>query len=133
MTEFWFDSNFFIVAREVKELPLLKRLFGDLRGIHQFKITRRIRDEIFFFNEIIRLFFKTITIENSPEFQNFCNSVRYCLKNSKANNEPADQSLAFAATHSNNNTYIVTNDEGFTNAKKIEQALMRNVQIIEPM
>lgn len=133
MTEFWFDSNFFIVAREVKKVPLLKRLFGDLRAIHQFKLTKRIRDEIHFFNETIRLFFKTITLEKSPEFQNFCNSVRYCLKNSKTNNEPADQSLAFAAAHSNDNTYIVTNDEGFTNTKKIEQTLMSNVQIIEPM
>ncbi len=133
MTEFWFDSNFFIVAREIKKLPLLKRLFGDLRAVHQFKLTKRIRDEIYFFNETIRLFFKTITVEYSPEFQNFCNSVRYCLKNSKMNNEPADQSLVFAAAQSDNDNYLVTNDEGFQNAKKIQQNLMNNIQIIEPM
>ncbi|MHA1500034.1 MAG: hypothetical protein ACTSRT_21115 [Promethearchaeota archaeon] len=31
MTEFWIDSNFFIAAREARQLPLLKRLFG-LKG-----------------------------------------------------------------------------------------------------
>ena len=49
MTNFWFDSNFFIAANETKQTPLLKRLFAQLRTIHQFYITKRIRDEVFAF------------------------------------------------------------------------------------
>ena len=83
MTKFWFDSNFFIAVNETNQIPLLKRLFAQLRTIHQFFITKRIRDEVFFFNDTIRLYFKVITVENSSEFKNFCFSVRHCLKNSK--------------------------------------------------
>ena len=49
MTEFWFDSNFFIAAREARQIPLLKRLFAQLRTTHQFYMTKRIKSELFFF------------------------------------------------------------------------------------
>ena len=133
MTEFWIDSNFFIAANETNQIPLLKRLFAQLRTIHQFFITKRIRDEVFFFNDAIRLYFKIITVENSTEFRNFCLSVRYCLGNSKGKNEPADQSLAYAAAQSDNENYLVTNDEGFQRAKEIKQRFMGNIKVIEPM
>jgi len=133
MTEFWIDSNFFIVAREAGQIPLLKRLFAQLRTTHQFFITKRIKDELFFFNDIIELYFKVISVENSVEFRNFCISVKYKLKNSKRNNEPADQSLAYAAAQSDNDNFLVTNDEGFKGAKKIKQGFMSNVRVIEPM
>jgi len=133
MTEFWVDSNFFIVAKEAGQIPLLKRLFAQLRTTHQFCITKRIRDELFVFRDIIELYFKVISIENSVEFKNFCLSVRNCLGNSKRNDEPADQSLAYAAAQSDNDNYLVTNDEGFKRAKKIKQGFMGNVRVIEPM
>jgi len=133
MTEFWIDSNFFIAAREARQLPLLKRLFAQLRTNHQFHMTKMIRGELHFFNDIIGLYFKVVSIENSTEFRNFCSSVRYSLGNSKSNNEPADQSLAFAAAQSDNDNYLVSNDEGFKGAKKIKQGFMSNVQIIEPI
>jgi len=133
MTEFWIDSNFFIAAREANQIPLLKRLFAQLRTTHQFYITKRIKSEVYFFNDTINLYFKTISVENSAEFKAFCFSVKYSLKNSKSINEPADQSLAFAAARSNNDNYLVSNDEGFKGAKNIKQRFMSNVQIIEPM
>jgi len=133
MTEFWIDSNFFIVAREARQIPLLKRLFAQLRATHQFCMTKRIRDEVFFFNETIELYFKVISVDNSPEFRNFCSTVRYCLGNSKRDNEPADQSLAYGAAQSDNDNFLVTNDEGFKKAKKIKQRFMNNVRVIEPM
>ena len=133
MTEFWIDSNFFIAANETNQIPLLKKLFGELRTVHQFFITKRIRDEVYFFNDAIRLYFKILTVENTSEFRNFCLSVRYCLANSKGKNEPADQSLAFAAAQSDNENYLVTNDEGFQKAKEIKQGFMSNIQVIEPM
>lgn len=133
MTEFWIDSNFFIAAKETNQIPLLKRLFAQLRNTHQFFITKRIRNEVFFFNDAIRLYFKTITVDNTSEFRNFCFSVRYCLGNSKGKDEPADQSLAFAAAQSDNENYVVTNDEGFQKAKEIKKGFMSNVQVIEPM
>ena len=133
MTEFWIDSNFFIAAREANQVPLLKQLFAQLRTTHQFYITKRIRNEVYFFNEPINLYFKTISVEGSEEFKEFCFSVKYSLKNSKRKNEPADQSLAYAAAQSDNENYIVTNDEGFIGAKNIKQRFMSNVQIIEPM
>ncbi len=133
MTEFWIDSNFFIAAREANQIPLLKRLFAQLRTTHQFYITKRIRSEVHFFNDTINLYFKVITVENSVEFKRFCSSVRYSLKSSKRNNEPADQSLAYAAAQSDNDNYLVSNDEGFKVAKNIKQRFMSNVQIIEPM
>jgi hypothetical protein len=133
MTEFWFDSNFFIAAREARQIPLLKRLFAQLRTTHQFYMTKRIKSELFFFNDTINLYFKVMTVENSTEFKRFCTSVRYCLKNSKSFNEPADQSLAFAAAQSDNDNFLVTNDEGFKGAKRIKQRFMSNVCVIEPM
>ncbi len=133
MTKFWFDSNFFIAVNETNQISLLKRLFAQLRTIHQFFITKRIRDEVFFFNDTIRSYFKVITVENSSEFKNFCFSVRHCLKNSKKKNEPADQSLVFAAAQSDSDNYLVSNDEGFQRAKKIKQKFMSNIQVIEPM
>ncbi len=133
MTEFWIDSNFFIAAREANQVPLLKQLFAQLRTTHQFYITKRIKSEVYFFNELINLYFKTISVEDSEEFKEFCFSVKYSLKNSKRKNEPADQSLAYAAAQSDNENYIVTNDEGFIGAKNIKQRFMSNVQIIEPM
>lgn len=133
MTEFWIDSNFFIAARETNQIPLLKLLFTQLRTTHQFYITKRIRSEVHFFNDTIYLYFKVITVENSVEFKRFCSSVRYSLKSSKRNNEPADQSLAYAAAQSDNDNYLVSNDEGFKVAKNIKQRFMSNVQIIEPM
>jgi len=133
MTEFWIDSNFFIVAKEAGQISLLKRLFAQLRTTHQFYMTKRIKGELFFFNDIIELYFKVISVENSVEFRNFCISVKYKLKNSKRNNEPADQSLAYAAAQSNNDNFLVTNDEGFKGAKKIKQGFMSNVRVIEPM
>ena len=133
MTEFWIDSNFFIAAREAGQISLLKRLFSHLRTTHQFYMTKLIRGELYFFNETIGLYFNVITVENSEEFKKFCSSVRHSLKNSKSNNEPADQSLAYAAAQSDNDNFLVTNDEGFKGAKKIKHEFMSNVRVIEPM
>jgi len=110
MTEFWIDSNFFIAAREARQLPLLKRLFSQLRTTHQFYMTKRIRSELYSFREMIGLYFKVVSVEDSTEFRNFCLSVKYSLKNSKRNN-----------------------DEGFEGAKNISQRFMSNVRVIEPM
>ena len=134
MTEFWFDSNFFIAAREINKLQILKRLFSELRTKYQFKITRRVRNEIKFFDNIIRIYFQTENIQSSPEFRSFCFNVKSCLGSSKYNDEPADQSLAFGACNSSaNKVFIVSNDEGFRKAKQIESNLMKSVKIVEPM
>lgn len=133
MTEFWFDSNFFIVANETRKVPILRKLFIQLRTKHSFNITNRIRNEVFFFNELLRLVFKVTNIELSQEFSSFCTKVKFCLKNSKNLDEPADQSLAYAAGLSDNQCYIVTNDEGFKRAKKNLSRFMEKVEIIEPM
>ncbi len=133
MTDFWIDSNFFIAAREARQLPLLKRFFAQLRTIHQFNMTKMIKSEVLFFREPIDIYFKVISVENSASFRNFCASVRFCLKNSKRNDEPADQSLAYGAAQSDNDNYLVTNDEGFKKAKENQQRFMSNVRVIEPM
>jgi len=41
--------------------------------------------------------------------------------------------LAFAAAQSDNENFLVTNDEGFQRAKKIKHSFMSNIQVIEPM
>ncbi len=133
MTEFWIDSNFFIAARQARQLPLLKRLFAQLRTTHQFYMTKMIKSEVLFFREPIDIYFKVISVENSASFRNFCASVRFCLKNSKRNDEPADQSLAYGAAQSDNDNYLITNDEGFKKAKENQQRFMSNVRVIEPM
>ena len=133
MTEFWIDSNFFIAAREARQSPLLKRLFAQLRTTHQFNMTKMIKSEVLFFREPIDIYFKVISIDDSAEFMNFCASVRFSLKNSKRNDEPADQSLAYAAAQSDNDNYLVTNDEGFKKAKENQRRFMSNVRVIEPM
>ena len=133
MTDFWIDSNFFIAARQARQLPLLKRLFAQLRTTHQFNMTKMIKSEVFFFQEPIDIYFKVSSTDNSADFRNFCASVRFCLKNSKRNNEPSDQSLAYGAAQSDNDNYLVTNDEGFKKAKENQQRFMNNVRVIEPM
>ncbi len=86
MTEFWIDSNFFIAAREARQLPLLRRLFSELRTTHKFCMTKRIRAELYSFRDLIGLYFNVVSVEDSTEFRNFCLSVKYSLKNSKRYN-----------------------------------------------
>lgn len=136
MTEYWLDANFFIPAEKFHHYLTtfndVIAFIGRKKKEYSLKITKRVSNEVKRFSNLIHIYFKTVTIENSQEFRDYCKETRFAIGYSKEKKEPADNSLAFAALTSENDAFIVTNDEGFLKIKRKKPNLLKNVEIIEP-
>ena len=136
MADYWFDANFFIPAQEKSEsLTTLKEIIRKVYGKkdkYTLKITKQITYEIKGFLSVIQTFFTTVTVNDTPEFRVFRDQTKHALGFSKAQDEPADCSLAYQASQSTTRCFIVSNDEGFLKVKTQFPTLMKNVEIVEP-
>ena len=136
MTDYWFDANFFIPSDGFQHhrttLKLILSHFWKQKDKYTLKITKRVTNEVKSFLDIIRLYFKILEVEITPDFTKFIQETKYAVGLSKAKREPADQSLLYAAIQSGTKCCIVTNDDGFFRIKRARKDLMKNVDVLEP-